>query len=639
MKYPLQGFVLFCSALFISSASFSQNNFADKIPTWKTLFPKADVIAYANKAVITFELNAAAGANDPKVKAHVSNEVTLVPLKDFIKFEDGLFYNDEVSIDGVKAAGAEGKDVPVQKQCMSYSEESIFHSDTKLCIVKFPLAEKGKPFKYNFQENYRDIKFLTSFYFNEHMPAVEKVYEFHIPSWLELDLREFNFSGAGIEKTSSKEGDLTKVVYRFKDAQAFKRESNTPNRAISAPHLIAVSKGYTANGKRTALFESAKDLYGWYHSVCKEVGNKPDELKSIVSSLTKDKKTDVEKIEAIFYWVQDNIRYIAFEDGIMGFKPDAAQNVFAKKYGDCKGKANLLKEMLKIAGYDARLTWIGTSDLPYDYSLPSLVVDNHMICTVILNGKRYFLDGTEEFIAFNDYAQRIQNKQVMIEDGDNFIIDRIPNFAADRNKIKQINTLSIVDDKISGNCAVEYNGEAKIILQRIYSSIRNENKTEALKNFLREGNGNIIVSNIKTPDFSNRQKPLQVNYEMAANNQITKAGNELYVVMDWNKDFGSMEFDADRKTDYEFDHKYYYTVQTELAIPAGYKVDYLPTAFKKNTPSYSFEGSYVNKGKSIVYTKTIVVNKPLLYKKEFEEWNAFIKDINKFYNDQVVFSK
>ena len=65
----------------------------------------------------------------------------------------------------------------------------------------------------------------------------------------------------------------------------------------------------------------------------------------------------------MFYWVQDNIRYIAFENGIMGFKPDAAQNVLNKKYGDCKGKANLLKEMLKLAGYDARLTWIGTSDL------------------------------------------------------------------------------------------------------------------------------------------------------------------------------------------------------------------------------------------------------------------------------------
>ena len=53
---------------------------------------------------------------------------------------------------------------------------------------------------------------------------------------------------------------------------------------------------------------------------------------------------------------------------------------------------------------------------------------------MIAGGKRYFLDGTENFIALNDYAQRIQGKQVLIEDGKNYIIDKIPDFSAERNK-------------------------------------------------------------------------------------------------------------------------------------------------------------------------------------------------------------
>jgi hypothetical protein len=109
--------------------------------------------------------------------------------------------------------------------------------------------------------------------------------------------------------------------------------------------------------------------------------------------------------------------------------------------------------------------------------------------------------------------------------------------------------------------------------------------------------------------------------------------------MDWDKDFANYEMPADRKNDYEFDQKYYYTVQTELVIPAGYKVDYLPSAFKKATPDYSFEGSYTNNGKAIIYKKTIVINKPILKRSEFTAWNRFIADINKFYNDQVVLTK
>lgn len=624
---------------FLSFFGFAQTNFADKIPEWKKQFPREEAVAYSHKEIVDFSLNASPKPGEGKVSATVTNEVVLVPLKDFLKYEDAIFYNDEIAIENVKAANSEGKEVKVEKLCSSYSQESIFHSDAKLCVIKFPLAEKGKAFTYSFQDKYRDIKYLTSFYFHHHFPAVERIVQFNIPSWMEVDLPQFNFTGYAIEKTSVKEDGITKVTFRMRDVQAYKSEPNSPNHAISYPHLICISKAFTENGKRNVLFENVKDLYGWYSTVCSDIGNKPEELKSKVAELTLHKKTDLEKVESIFYWVQDNIRYIAFENGIMGFKPDAAQNVYKNKYGDCKGKANLLKEMLKLAGYDARLTWIGTSDLPYDYSLPSLAVDNHMICTVTLNGKRYFLDGTEDYIALNDYAQRIQGKQVLIEDGKNYILDKVPQFPADRNKQKKTIKISIEEDKLIGSSSFEYNGESKINVQRAFAAVRNDAKSESLARFVKRGENNVEVFNVKNSDFDDRQKPLQLSFDFKVNNQVTKTGNELYVVMDWDKEFSSFEIPGDRKNDFEFNQKYHLTTQTELVIPAGYKVDYLPAPVKKATPDYAFEGAYVNKGKSIVYTKTIIVNKPILKRAEFQQWNSFITDINKFYNDQIVLTK
>lgn len=638
-KYLCPGnFLLFLLLAFFLSSN-GQTSFTDKIPEWKTTFPKEEIVANLYKEVIDFSLSPSGTAGVVNVKASVSSETVLVPVKDFLRYEDGLFYNDEVSIENIKVLGADNKDVKIQKLCGDYSSENIFHSDAKLCVVKFPLAEKGKPFNYTYQENYNDVKYLTSFYFLQHFPVVERVVQFNIPSWLEIDLREFNFSGYNIQKTSVKEGEFTKITYRISNVQASRREPHSPNDAISYPHIICVTKAFTETGKRTVLFENVKDLYSWYSSVCAEIGNNPELLKAKVTELTANKKTSQEKIESIFYWVQDNIRYIAFENGIMGFKPDAAQNVFKNKYGDCKGKANLLKTMLVLAGFDARLTWIGTSDLPYDYSLPSLAVDNHMICTVILDGKRYFLDGTEEYIALNDYAQRIQGKQVLIEDGKNHILDKVPEFPAERNKRNITRKLAIADNLITGNAVAEFNGESKISVQSAYASIKNDKKSESLSSFVRNDNSNIEVTNITNSDFNDRQKPLQLKYDFKANNQVTRTGNELYVVMDWDKEFSSMEMPQDRKNDYEFSQKYYLASQTELTIPEGYKVDYIPSAFKKTTPSWSFEGAYVNKGKTIIYTKTIVINKPILKKADFAGWNTFIADINKFYNDQVVLTK
>jgi len=622
-----------------SKPVFSQTDFSTSLSSWKTLFPKEDVIAYSYKETVSFSLNPSPKPGEGNVKANVLHELTLVPVKDFIKYNDGLFYNEQVTVDNVKATNPKGKEVTIQKLCGPYKDNEIFHSDTRVCSVTFPLEEKGKSFTFRYEDNYRDVKYLTSFYFQHYIPVTERTIEFNVPSWMEIDLREFNFKNNVIEKKSVKDGDITRTTYTIKNIPAFQDEPSSPNHALSSPHIICVSKAYTQNSARNVLFESVKDLYGWYNTVCSDIGNNPNELKERVAALTAGKKTDMEKIESIFYWVQDNIRYIAFENGIMGFKPDAAQNVLKNKYGDCKGKANLLKEMLKLAGYDARLTWIGTSDLPYDYSLPSLAVDNHMICTVILNGKKYFLDGTESFIALNDYAQRIQGKQVLIEDGKNYILDRIPDFPADRNKVKKISRISLDNDVIKGTATEEFNGESKIMLQAVYSSVRSEDRSEALTDVLKGGDGNVIVTNVQSPDFKERQKPITVSYEFKANNQVKKAGNEIYVVMDWDKEFSALEFDKDRKNDYEFNYKYNYTVQTELTVPDGYKVDYIPTALKKNTPNYSFEGTYTSRGKTIVYTKTIVVNKPVLLTSEFDNWNGFVKAINNFYNDQVVLIK
>ena len=272
----------FCLALIaflLCIKTFSQSDFTGSISSWKTTFPKEDVIAYSYKESVNFFLNTDPKPDEGNVKATVVNEMTLVPLKDFIKYEDGLYYNDEVSVDNLKAVSAKGKDVKVQKLCGSFRDDDIFHSDSKFCSVSFPLEEKGKGFSYRYENNYRDIKYLTSFYFHHHLPVVERIIEFNIPSWLEVDLREFNFKNGNIERKTVKENDITKITFTLRDVPAFHNEPSSPNHALSYPHIICVNKAYTQNGQRKVLFESVKDLYGWYSKVCENIGNKPDELK------------------------------------------------------------------------------------------------------------------------------------------------------------------------------------------------------------------------------------------------------------------------------------------------------------------------------------------------------------------------
>src|SRR6476620_1187951 len=156
------GIIALCCSL---SPCFSQSNYADNINDWKKLFPREDVVAAVYKEVVDFSLNAAPKEGESRVKASVLNEMKLVPVKDYLKYDDGLFYNDEMTIENVKVLNTEGKDIKFEKSCGSYKEESIFHSDAKLCVVAFPLGERGKSYKYSYTNSYKHIKFLTSFYF------------------------------------------------------------------------------------------------------------------------------------------------------------------------------------------------------------------------------------------------------------------------------------------------------------------------------------------------------------------------------------------------------------------------------------------------------------------------------------------
>ncbi len=615
-------------------------DYTGAVPAFKTKYPKTEIIAVDYREEYHFNI-LTSKEGESKVGVSSTLSQTLVPLKDFLKTTDAIFYDDQSVIENVKASTSNTKNLKIGLQCMDYQSDGIFHSDAKVCVAAVPLEAKGVPVTFSYERKYKDVKYLTSIYFHERLPIEEKSVVFYIPDWLEIELREFNFQGFDIKKDVTKDeaNHLTKYTYRLKNIPAFEKEYRSPNMAKSYPHIIVVSKSFTEGGKKTVLFESVKDLYAWYHSLTKEIGNKPDELKSLVNQLTANKKTDNEKIESIFYWVQDNIRYIAFENGIMGFRPDAAQNVLKNKYGDCKGKANLLAQMLKLAGYDARLTWIGTADLPYDYSLPSLAVDNHMIWTVILTGKHYFLDGTEENMPLNEYAHRIQGKQVLIEDGDKYIIDKIPDYPAEKNKVENSEKLKVDGETLSGFYATTSNGEAKLSLMNVYKSIRNDDKKDALQNYLRSSNPNVTITNIKEPVWEDRQKPLQISFDIKCNHQITKAGNELYVNLDWEKELSGFEFDSTRKNDYELNHKVFVSTQIEFAIPEGYKSDYLPDALSLKNTDYSFDASYALKGNSIVYTKKIIVNTPILKKKDFPAWNQFVKSINKFYSDQIVLVK
>lgn len=521
----------------------------------------------------------------------------------------------------------------------NYQNQGIFHDDVKMCGYQMEM-KKGITYDFLYTKAYTNPRFLSKIYFSESQPTEEKNIVFEIPQSITLDILEMNFKGYDITKTEkidSKKKTKT-ITYTAKHLKSIPNERSMPNVAKTFPHLIVVVKSFVTKKTNQSYFNSKKDIYLWCKHLTDSVENNNNEFKEHLTQIVGNETDSIKIMEKVFYWIQDHVRYIAFEDGIMGYKPQASHKVYNLLYGDCKGVANLCKQMLKTLKFDARLTWIGTNDIPYSNDLPFLGVYNHMICTVFLKGKRYFLDCTETFISIDDYAERIQGRPVLIENGENYIDDKIPVADIKRNLVDNYSKIIIDGNKLKGTSKLTLNGEGKTSMLRRINDIKSENQQKAIKWYLESENANVTVNKFSNSNFSNRREPLIIDSEFEIKNAVfyNQQSKEILVLPEKDEEFKNFTFDSTRKSDYEFRNKYYLNSVTEISLPNGYSPKYLPKEVKASSDLYDFDVHYTVEGGVLKLFKKIIIKELIIKKNDFEKWNTTINNLNHFYSEAVV---
>jgi hypothetical protein len=329
--------------------------------------------------------------------------------------------------------------------------------------------------------------------------------------------------------------------------------------------------------------------------------------------------------------VQDNVRYLAYEDGYSGYIPSTAQDVLAKKYGDCKGMANLLTEMLKLAGYDAHFTWIGTRHLPYSQTLPAMCVNNHAICTLNFGGKTYYLDGTENYVPFGENAFRIQGKEVMIANGDKFEIKKVPQTEAADNLIATKADFVLTETGLKGKAKVILTGNQRKDFHQSYQTLPTTERKDYLNDFLEFGNDNMVATNIKTSDLNNRDLTVTIEGDVDLSNTVNNISGSKYVGVDFfPKSLDRFIPDEKRLEGYDFDDVLQYTDEITLTVPADKKFIDKPDDLEVKGEGFAFKGSYTLVGNKMTLSKTLSIKNNIIAKTELPAWTRFIESIKEF---------
>ena len=564
--------------------------------------------------------------------------------------KQSLSYSSFYELDHIEASSFVIKDNKYEELKVSDFKDKdeldgSFYDDVKSINFIFPSLGKGAKTKLKYKQTINNPRFLSAFYFGNFYPIENNKLTIVSDKNINLRFQEFNMEGISIEFTEKKTRKQNIYTWQLKNTDEFKFEDKAPNYKNILPHIIPIIVSYEHNGQTIKLLDNVSDLYKWYFSLVEDINKEtaPLELVELVERLVAGKKNELEKVRAIYYWVQENVKYIAFEYALGGFVPREANEVFHKKYGDCKDNSSLLLKMLEMAGIKGNLTWIGTRSIPYSYDeVPTPSADNHMILHYEYQGNSYFLDATGRFNPIEMPTSFIQGKEALVSMGrDSFLIKQVPIIEPSKNSYKDYAVLDLDGNTIKGRSKSELAGYGKIDF--FYSLEKKESQTELLEVYnsvFLKGNNSFLIDNFTETNKYSYDKNLIVDYDFHIPNYAKALGDEVYVNMNLNRtDISGIKTDINRRAPLE--HKYLESVEYHyiLNVPDGYNVDYLPDGVDFTSPYFDSGISYELKQNQIIY-KHYFQFKVLVFDSDTQKIvNELVEKIERQYKEVVVLKK
>lgn len=594
---------------------------------WKDMkqrYPDESAIFLTRNKVITLEVK------KDSVTAYATVEERILFLKD--RPDDAtdmrIFGSHFQEIENVQAATSvwdksKYKDIPLSGLTRQRQDDgAIFFDDSYFYHLSFPAGHAGNQAYWKYTEKYRDARFLPPFYFQDYLTQSNGSLQIRVPKNVELKWHIINDPESKIKFRQSEKGGYILYEWSVENMPAVKREQRSPAYSYFVPLVTFHVTIIKANNKEIPVLSGLKDLHQWYYQTISQIEEEPStQLTEVAKTLVALGDQEIDIVRKVFYWVQDNIRYIAFEDGMRGLIPHKPSYVLEKRYGDCKDMASLIVGMLNSLGIKSYYTWIGTRDIAFQYSkIPTPLVDNHMIATYVdKNGNYFFLDGTSNYTSLQLPSSMIQGKEAFIAINSNeYQVKKVPEISARISVQNDTVQLRIDRGTLLGKGKVHYSGYQKIFASYDFNKTIATKQKEYISYWLKKGSNKFVLNQYSINNMADKDKPLAVTYEFHIDDYITYVDSEIYINLSLVKTYHNQIIKPDRKVPMEMDYKFSANDVYYLEIPAGYEVEYMPPNAQFDTGLINFSVSYEQAGTTIQVKQRLENNILLLTADQFD---------------------
>lgn len=458
------------------------------------------------------------------------------------------------------------------KDVSDVSDMSLFEDDYKKV---FTLKHNQYPYIIHVNythiiKEYLNITQWTPVYNSKYLTR-KGILEIYLPADRQYYIKEINIS---IKPKLEQIENQKHYTWEIDNTVNFKKEEYSPPIEAIIPKIIVSPEdfNYEIHGKQ----DSWKNFGQWIYNLSDGFLTLPASERHTIDTLIQNCENDKEKIKRLYYYLQDNTRYISVQLGIGGFRPFSATYVAEKKYGDCKALSNYMRAMLNYAGIESYYVNILADDnnSPFYMDFPSQQF-NHAIVMIPMKQDSIWLECTSDYNPVGYVNEYIHNRQALIIANNNSKLTKTPALTPSDVMSTARYTFNL---KTEGMDVVTINYKKKGSEFLFFSGLAKEADIDLQKEIIERMHYYFHDKEITDYSFYNESRDsasINLSLELNVNNQIKKYGNDLVckVIDLLLPDF---ERPSKRKLPVWINYPKYSIDTIEYIIPERFKISTVP---------------------------------------------------------------
>ncbi|HMU09853.1 MAG TPA: DUF3857 domain-containing protein [Ferruginibacter sp.] len=436
--------------------------------------------------------------------------------------------------------------------------------------------------------------------------------------------------------------DAGKVLYHWEvnNLTAIKSERNSGPSDNYLPQVLLGPTKFQLDDYNGDM-SSWKSFGEWYSSVYLKTSELKDDRKAFYNSLVKEMKTDRQKAEALYNYLQNNMRYVSIQLGIGGLKPFPASFVDDKKYGDCKALSNYLRSALDAVGVKSNVVIIEGSmnpktifeDFPIHYF-------NHVILCIPQPKDSIWLECTSTTLPFAELGPWTENRKAMMVTDQGGVLVNTPVSTYQKNTEAVRTVIEVnADGGAHVNTSCSFTGEDRDELLMRFHDMKEDEKR---KFFLTE-------KTWKQPDVFNlgTANKLSNPYWLKADMEYEKiysfnAGSKLFFEPRLYPIFDEdIPENSNRLRDYHFTCPYQVLDTTVYKFPAGYTLENMPKNRSVNKPFAQYTCTYTwdADARTLTSVASLQMKERVIKAADYPALYDFSKQVMADVNEKIVMKK